>query len=92
LFAVVSEAEEGRPLLNVYDSKGELKAEGRGVIKRLEARVSAEDRQAGSLRLSRLAWSPDGNWISCVANGRLVLWNWRNDETRIHAPPVSVEE
>lgn len=92
LFAVVDESKDGELRLFVYDARGALKADGALFLKKIEEAASSEEREGKSLHASRLAWSPDGNWIACVINGRLCLWNWRNDEVRVHAPPALVEE
>lgn len=93
LFAVVEErggAQE--PRLSVYDSAGLLKADGSGFLKKIMAAASDAEKEEKAVHVSRLAWSPDGNWIAWAVNGRLCLWNWRNDEVRIHAPPAPASE
>jgi WD40 repeat protein len=66
--------------LGVFDAAGRRRADGRRLLDALaeeRPRLRAED--PSRLRVSRLAWSPDGNWLAWVVEGRLALWNWRND-------------
>lgn len=86
LFAVFEKWAEDHPVLTIVDEKGRKKADGAKFLKEiLESGPKESDRS--SVSVSRLAWSPDGNWLAWVVEGRLCLWNWRNDETRIHVPP-----
>ncbi len=86
LFAVVEEKSDEEPTLTIYDGEGRKRADAKkflGVV-----RAAAGQDGAESLRVSRLAWSPDGNWLAWIVGGRLCLWNWRNDVVRVHEPPA----
>jgi hypothetical protein len=85
LFAVLEEKREQEPTLSIYDGEGRLRAKADKFMKQARLKAPGDDR---SERVSRLAWSPDGNWIAWVVDGRLCLWNWRNDVVRVHAPPA----
>jgi hypothetical protein len=82
LFAVLEEKNDEYPTLAIYDRDGRRRADAKKFL--AAARAGSGDR---SLRVSRLAWSPDGNWLAWIVDGRLCLWNWRNDVVRVHAPP-----
>ncbi|MBI3552484.1 MAG: hypothetical protein HY077_08190 [Elusimicrobia bacterium] len=73
LFAVLGD----EPM--VFDSLGKVRA--RGV--RLKAALEREFPGQRELHQSNLAWSPDGNWLAAAIDGRLCLWNWRNDVVRV---------
>lgn len=82
LFALVEERGEEAPRVSVYDGEGRRRADGEAL-----ARAVRDATPAGkALSVSRLAWSPDGNWIAWASYGRLYLWNWRNDQVRVHDP------
>lgn len=87
LFALVEDPQGKEPKLAVYDAQGKLKADGRNFLKAIFEAAKPEEKDDADAQVSRLAWSPDGNWLAWVVNGRLALWNWRNDEIRIHAAP-----
>jgi WD40 repeat protein len=88
LFAVFEKWAEDNPELKIIDERGRVKADGAKFLKAISENSppTGGDEQR-TVQVSRLAWSPDGNWLAWVVEGRLCLWNWRNDETRIHASP-----
>jgi WD40 repeat protein len=67
-----------RDSFEIVDAKGKIKTHG----KHFMDAVSREIPEAAA-STSNIAWSPDGNWLAIVINGRLCLWNWRNDVARI---------
>lgn len=88
LFALVEEPGGQEPRLGVYDEAGKLRADGKAFLKRIAETATDQEKEDKTVHASRLAWSPDGNWIAWVVNGRLCLWNWRNDEVRVHRVPA----
>lgn len=87
LFAVLEEKSDQEPTLRIYDGDGRVRAEARTLLKTVRE-AGAKDGDSETLRVSRLAWSPDGNWLAWIVGGRLCLWNWRNDVVRVHPPPA----
>lgn len=83
LFALASEREDKSVRVAIYDAKGKLRTEGRALSAAIEKGVP---RRAKNRRGSRLAWSPDGNWIAWVLDETLLLWNWRNDLVQVFSP------
>lgn len=87
LFAVFEKWAGDHPELTIVDSSGRKKADGSKFLKAITEALAPEGGERRTVDVSRLAWSPDGNWLAWVVEGRLCLWNWRNDQARIHAPP-----
>lgn len=85
LFAVLLEPENQPPRLGVYDAYGRRRADGASLVDAVRSAARLEERR-DPVPVSRLAWSPDGNWIAWVVDGHLALWNWRNDIVRVHSP------
>ena len=91
-FSPSSKTEARDPRISVYDAQGTLKADGAVFLNKILEAAASGEREEKSVHASRLAWSPNGNWIAAVVNGRLCLWNWRNDEVRIHVPPATISQ
>ena len=76
--------------MRVLDARGRTRADGARLLKTLDSELSQAglDRKDHSktVRASRVAWDPGGNWLAWVVEGRLFLWNWRNDIFVVRAP------
>lgn len=90
LFAVVIDKADSDLSLFVYDARGIKRAEGARLLKTLDEELAraGRDRKDNSKAIpaSRIAWDPGGNWLAWVVDGRLFLWNWRNDILSVRAP------
>lgn len=86
LFARLEEKSDEPPKLTITDGFGKIRAEGADFLRRIEEVTPLTAAEGSSLKVSRLAFSPDGNWIAWVVRGHLCLWNWRNDVVRIYRP------
>ncbi len=86
LFAVMTEKGSEPPLLEITDGLGKVRADGAAFLERIDEVVGLDHPDKTSFKVSRLAFSPDGSWLAWVVKGRLCLWDWRNDEVRIHYP------
>lgn len=91
LLAVVEEPASKEPRLRIVDWQGRPKADGAGFLKAIRSAAGPGEADKETVSVSRLAWSPDGNWLAWVVEGRLCLWNWRNDEVRVHRAPGAAQ-
>jgi WD40 repeat protein len=83
LLAVLT-LDAGKPSLTIYDAAGKARADGKDFLAAIAAaRPDLAGKNPDTLRVSLLAWSPDGEWLAWVVEGRLCLWNWRANKTRL---------
>lgn len=88
LFAESDWEKESSMRLRILDRDGKVVADGGRVVELVrseipQAMTAGEKPEAADNRYSGIAWSPNGEWLAWTVNGRLCLWNWRNDVVRI---------
>ncbi len=90
LFAGVVDDGKNDLRLAVFDGQGKIRADGARLLKTLDAELARAGRDrkdsSRSIHASRVAWDPGGNWLAWVVDGRLFLWNWRNDILAVRGP------